>query len=93
MQTYYKPGSWNVICAVCGVEFKADEIRKRWDGLLVCHNDYENRNILDFTRVMPEMGSVPYSNPEPADQFIPVGYVGNAIAGYAIAGVAIAGTS
>lgn len=84
--TYYKPGTWNIICALCGVEFKSDEIKKRWDGLLVCNNDYENRNILDFTRVMPEMGSVPYSNPEPADQFVTINYLTLSTAGIAISG-------
>jgi hypothetical protein len=87
MKNYYKHGSWNILCAVCGVQFKSDEIRKRWDGLLVCKNDYEDRNILDFTRVKPEMGSVPYSNPEPAvDTFVDVHYLVTSIAGLAIAG-------
>ncbi len=81
MDNYYKPGTWNVMCAVCGVKFKSDEIKKRWDGLLVCKEDYENRNILDFTRVKPEMGSVPYSNPEPADQFIFFCYIDSRIGG------------
>lgn len=76
MKNYFKSGSWNVICAVCGVQYKSDQIRKRWDGLLVCSEDYENRNILDFTRVKPEMGSVPFSNPDPiTDTFISVIYV------------------
>jgi len=93
MTTYYKPGSWNIICDVCGVEFKSDQIKKRWDGLLVCKNDYENRNILDFTRVKPEMGSVPYSNPEVADQFVPVYYVTSAIAGVAVSGTCRSGVT
>ncbi len=93
MQNYYKPGCWNVLCMVCGVEFKSDEIRKRWDGLLVCKNDYEDRNILDFTRVKPEMGSVPFSNPDPGiDSFVPVTYYDTAKAGLAIAGQAVSGT-
>lgn len=78
MQNYYKAGSWNVICAVCGIQYKSDEIRKRWDGLLVCKQDYEDRNILDFTRVKPEMGSVPFSNPDtnsPDSDFIFVCYI------------------
>lgn len=69
------------MCAVCGVKFKSDEIKKRWDGLLVCKEDFENRNILDFTRVKPEMGSVPYSNPEVPDQFIFFCYIDNRLGG------------
>lgn len=72
MNNYYKPGCWNVICAVCGCKFKSDEIRTRWDGLLVCKNDYEHRHIMDFLRGMPERSGVPYSNPEPADVFIEI---------------------
>lgn len=70
MNNYYKPGCWNVICAVCGRKFKSDKIHTRWDGLLVCESDYEHRHILDFLRSHPERAGVPYSNPEPADVFI-----------------------
>lgn len=73
--SYYKPGSWNVICQLCGVQFKSDEIRKRWDGLLVCKNDYEARHSLDFIKVTPDKISVPYTSPEPTDNFVPVIYI------------------
>lgn len=75
MQTYYKAGTWNVICQVCGRKYKSDQIRKRWDGLLVCDEDYENRHILDFLRAHPEMGSVPYASQENTDEFIFVCYL------------------
>lgn len=71
MQTYYKSGSWNVICQVCGRKYKAEQIKKRWDGLLVCEEDYEERNILDFLRTQPERQDVPYQSNEPADVFRP----------------------
>jgi hypothetical protein len=70
MNNYYKPGSWNVICEVCGRKFKSDEVRKRWDGLIVCKSDFEERHILDFIRVRPEHTAVPYTVPEPTDQFV-----------------------
>lgn len=76
MHNYYKPGTWNVICAVCGTTFKSDEIRKRWDGVLVCKDDWEPRHVLDFIKTKPERGGVPYSAPEPADQFVVVAYFG-----------------
>lgn len=68
--SYYKPGSWNCICAVCGREFKSDEVRKRWDGLIVCKSDYEDRHILDFIRVETREHTVPYTSPEPDDVFV-----------------------
>lgn len=75
MSNYYKPGTWNVICQLCGREFKSDEIRKRWDGLMVCSSDYETRHILDFIRTPPDRSSVPYTSPEPADNFINIIYI------------------
>lgn len=70
MQNYYKPGCWNVICTVCGSKFKSDEIKKRWDGALVCKDDWEPRHILDFIRPVTERAGVPFSNPEPTDVFV-----------------------
>lgn len=88
MTTYFKSGSWNVICAVCGRQFKASDIRKRWDGLLVCHSDYEERHPLDFVRALPERAGVPYANPEPADTFAEVACPFPALAGMADVGTA-----
>lgn len=68
--TYYKAGSWNIICQVCGRKFKSDEVKKRWDGLIVCNADFENRHILDFIKVREDDPAVPYVAPEPTDHFI-----------------------
>lgn len=70
--SYYKPGTWNVICQLCGVQFKSDQIRKRWDGLMVCESDYETRHILDFIKPTTDQVSVPFTSPEPADNFVQV---------------------
>ena len=37
----YKKGDWNIICDVCGCKMKRSEARKRWDGMLVCGDDWE----------------------------------------------------
>lgn len=73
--TYFKSGSWNCICAVCGKQVKSDEILKRWDGLLVCKSDWESRHILDFFRPTSENISVPFVSPEPEDTFVFVCYL------------------
>lgn len=93
MRNYYKPASWNVICSVCGCLVKSDEIKKRWDGILVCKDDWEPRNILDFIRPITERGAVPFSNPEQADVFVVIPYLREtlAVAGIAVAGRAISG--
>lgn len=73
--SYYKAGTWNCICALCGAEFKSDEMIKRWDGVLVCKADFETRHIADFLRAVPEHGSVPFTAPEPEDVFVVVPYL------------------
>lgn len=68
--SYYKAGTWNCICAVCGAQVKSDEIIKRWDGVLVCKDDYEPRHIADFLRPITERTTVPFTAPEPPDVFV-----------------------
>ena len=68
----YESGLWYVVCDACGREFKSNELRKRWDGLMVCDGDYEPRHPQDFVRGVADKQTVPYSRPEQADQFINV---------------------
>ena len=68
---YYKPGVWNCICDQCGRKRKSDEVRKRWDGYMVCSDTcWEPRHPLDFIRSRPERVGVPFSRPEPTDTFV-----------------------
>jgi hypothetical protein len=69
MDTYLKLGDWNAVCQVCGFRFKGSELRKRWDGVLVCAEDFETRHPSDFLRVPREDTSVPWSRPEPTEVF------------------------
>lgn len=91
--TYYKKGTWAAICDVCGFEFKSDELRKNWKGLIVCRSDYEQRQPQEFIRARHEDTTVPWTRPEPPDTNILVcyiwdrsGYTGLAKAGCMIAG-------
>lgn len=95
MQTYFKSGTWNVVCQVCGRRYKSDAIRKRWDGLLVCDEDYEERNILDFLRIRAEKQNVPFQQNEPADQFVQQCdiFTASAIPYYALPGCSIPGVA
>lgn len=68
--SYYKHQDWKGICDVCGFEFKASKLRKRWDGLMVCKEDWEMRHPSDFFRVRAEDPSVPWSRTEPTDNEI-----------------------
>ena len=94
---YFKSGSYNVICDVCGRKYKNTDVKKRWDGLLVCSKDYELRHIADFIKPPTERNNVKDPRPEQADIFVDVTYIstGDSICvpgtQYAIAGVGVAG--
>ncbi len=46
----------------CNRKYKAYEIRKRWDGMLVCDEDWEPRHPQDFVRGIPEKSNIlPFS--------------------------------
>lgn len=62
-RNYFKSGEWNIRCMVCDRKIKSGSILKRWDGLLVCPDDYENRHPMDFLRAREERISVPFSYP------------------------------
>ena len=91
--TWYKKGSWNCLCDICGVQYKADQLRKNWKGLYVCPSDYETRQPLEFIRARSEDTSVPFSRPESEDEYIGVCYLWgtHAYAGLGVAGCMIAG--
>lgn len=72
MKNHLILGNWNALCDSCGRKFKANMLRKRWDGLMVCEEDWEQRHPQDLLRVQREQISVPWSRPYPAqDTFIP----------------------
>lgn len=75
MKNHLILGDWNALCDSCGRKFKASSLKKRWDGLIVCKEDWEQRHPQDLLRVQREQISVPWSRPYPAeDTFIPWNY-------------------
>lgn len=70
----YKAGSWNAICDVCGFKFKATEMQKRWDGLMVCSKDFEHDHPQKYLKVREDNTSVPWVRTRPADLFTNVCY-------------------
>lgn len=79
MSTYWKQGSWNVICDRCGEKKKAEEVRQDWQGFIVCSSCYEPRHSLDFIRTKTDKQSVPFSRPRPPDVFVTVPYQGDTL--------------
>lgn len=72
---YYESGSFNLICDCCGKKIKASEAKQRWDGFMVCKEDYEQRHPQDFVRARQDKISVPFVRPRPPDIFTNVSYI------------------
>jgi len=66
---YYAPGQWNIECDQCGQKFKSSQVKKQWDGLIVCKRCYDPRHPQDFVRGVSEKQSVPFTRPESTDDF------------------------
>jgi hypothetical protein len=75
MKSFYKPGSWNVICDLCGFKFKSDQLKMRWDGAMVCSEDWEPRHPADLIKIPKENTSVPWVRPDPEPVYEYVCYI------------------
>lgn len=67
---YWKPGSYNAICYRCGQKYKASQLKREWEGFMVCPRCFEQRNAQDFLRPMKDQQAVPWSQPQPPDSFV-----------------------
>jgi len=79
-----KLGAYNAICDRCGFQYKDNELRKEWTGLMVCSgggtNDcWEPRHQSDFLRTRKEHVHVPNASPEPVDTFVSVTYAASSV--------------
>ena len=80
LKTFYKKGTYNAICDVCGFKFKADQMRERWDGNFVCKKDYESRHPMDFFNPNLEEHHPEITRPREvagSETFINVNYIPN----------------
>ena len=65
------PGNWKFACHVCGFWFPSEDIVKRWDGLYVCHKDYEERHPQTLIKVRGESAVPAFVNKDPnPDDFV-----------------------
>lgn len=74
-KNYFLSGSWNVTCDVCSKKIKASEAKQRWDGFIVCPDDFENRHPQDFVRARQDKISVPFTRPIPPLIYTNVTYI------------------
>jgi hypothetical protein len=94
MRNWLKLGDYNAICDSCGRKFKASTMKKRWDGLFVCEQDYEVKHPQLSLRVRGDKQSVPVPRPEVInDVFINNCNLVNSqgIAGTGVSGCMVAG--
>lgn len=91
---FFSPGDWNVACSMCGRKRKASSMVKNWQGLWRCPEHNEPRQPQDFVRAVPDVQSVPFSQPETdIDIQICSFNGGSAIPHYSIPGCMIPGRS
>lgn len=55
---------YNVICDICRRKMKASQLRRRWDGYMVCKDDWETRHSLDFYRARNDTHVLPFTRPD-----------------------------
>ena len=68
---FAKKGSYNAVCDGCGFKFKAEELKMRWDGFMMCKKDWNPRQPQDFVRGIEDPQAPPWTRTEPVDQFVP----------------------
>ena len=57
----YDKGNWIALCDVCGRKYKASLLKKRWDGLMCCDDDWEIRQPQDFVRGVADTQIAPWT--------------------------------
>ncbi|HET7832363.1 MAG TPA: hypothetical protein VFK88_05310, partial [Gallionella sp.] len=63
-------GDSNAICDCCGFKVKQSQLRKRWDGAMVCSKDFEVRHPQDFMKGRPERNYVKDARPGADPHFV-----------------------
>jgi hypothetical protein len=72
----YVPGAWNVVCDSCGFEKKNYQVRKRWDGLIVCSDTcYEPDHPQKYLRINEDTSTVPFVRPKADPTYTHVCYL------------------
>lgn len=46
----FREGDHAAICDRCGFRFQASQLKRMWNGLRVCSEDFETRNTQEFVR-------------------------------------------
>ena len=65
----YKRGDWLADCDRCGFTFFASQLRKEWQGFMVCQSCHEPRHPQDTIRAARAEKPVPWTRP-PNNQYV-----------------------
>ena len=89
---YLELGDYNAACSMCGRKRKASTMVRNWQGQYRCWEHNEQRQPQDFVRGVPDIVSVPWSQPE-LDSFTAVCTLAgiSAVPGLAIPGCMLPG--
>ena len=63
-------GDSKSVCDVCGFHYKHSQLRKRWDGAMVCSKDFETRHPQDLIKIRPERNNVQDPRYEPEYRYL-----------------------
>jgi len=64
------PGNWKVACDVCGFWFPSGDMQNRWDGLVVCHKDFETRHPQTLIKIRGEKAVPTFIRKDAEDIFV-----------------------
>ncbi len=67
---YWKAGGAWGICDRCGQKFRHADLRKEWNGLMVCREDYDPRHPQEGLRGIKENTAVRDARPPQPDNFL-----------------------
>lgn len=65
-KTWWQSNEWNALCDECGFKFKAQQLKRRWDGLMVCSDCWEIRHPQEMIRPIPDQTKLPWTRPDSA---------------------------
>lgn len=89
----FRPGDYWMSCDRCGIDYRQSQMKKEWNGLIVCDECWEPRHPQDFVRASKDQIATPagFTRPEVGENLIEACSPPSARAGEAVAGCAIAG--
>lgn len=59
-----KSYEYNVLCDGCGFKMKNTQVKKRWDGLMMCSECWEPRHPMDFYKSRNDTHQLPFTRPD-----------------------------